>query len=204
MKIYRLCVVFLVLVFFSVFPVFADNPEPDASIVIKQTALNKFLEAIGPLSNKERFSVAGVRGEYVWEIRNPRIVLESDRARFEGDVSVKVPSLRISYTAPARGEVSVRYDLDSNRIKVRVTRASFDVVVKVLGKRLKVAEVDLARFYTIAFDFPGPKPFESFVEVTLPDKRKKDIRITTVPVLRIEKGQIVVGSELRYSPSDKR
>lgn len=189
-----------VFVLLSVFSLWANDNQPDASIVIRQSALNKFLAAIGPISNKESFNVAGVRGEYQWTIRDPKIVLESNRARFEGNVSVKVPSLGISYSAPARGEVSVKYELGSNRIKVRVTRASFDVVIKVLGKRLKVAEVDLARFYTIAFDFPGPKPFETMVEVTMPDKRKKNIKITTVPVLRIEKGQIVVGSELRYEP----
>ncbi len=60
--------------------------------------------------------------------------------------------------------------------------------------------MDISRIYQIAFSFPGPKPFESLIEVGLPDGGKKKIRLESIPVLTVEDGNIVVGSEINYIP----
>ena len=175
-------------------------PEADASIIIRQQTLNKFLTAVGPVQKTESFMVAGIKGQYRWLVQNPRLQLTPGKARFEADVTVSLVSPSLSYSTPAYGEVSVGYDPLSNRINIKVEKVAFEVAFTLMGKRVRIAEVDISRFYQIAFSFPGPKPFEATVDVSLPDGSKKPIKIETKPVLAIENEQIVVGSELVYTP----
>ncbi|MCX7820912.1 MAG: hypothetical protein N2258_04475 [Brevinematales bacterium] len=174
--------------------------EADASIVIREHTLNKFLAAIGDIEKSEPFNVSGIKGEFHWLVQNPKLVLTPNRAKFQADVTVSLKTPKLSYSTPAYGEVSVIYDSVSNRINVKVEKVAFEVAFTIFGKRIKITEVDISRFYRIAFAFPGPKPFESSVDVTMPDDSKKKIKIEAKPVLAIEEGKIVVGSEMVYTP----
>jgi len=199
MKILRIFLITIfILTFMSVFS-FSQN-EADASIVISQDTLNKFLSAIGEIKRTENFNVAGIKSEYTWIVRNPRIILDDSKARFEADVSVSIKFPSVSYTTPAYGEVSIRYFENENRIQINVEKVSFEIAFSILGKKIKVGEVDISKIYQIAFSFPGPKPFESTVSVNMPDGSIKMIKIETIPVLMIEKGKIVVGSQINYLP----
>uniref|UniRef100_A0A7C3RLF4 Uncharacterized protein n=1 Tax=Dictyoglomus thermophilum TaxID=14 RepID=A0A7C3RLF4_DICTH len=196
LKIILLSIFILTLI--SVFS-FSQN-EADASIVISQETLNKFLSAIGEIKRTESFNVSGIKSEYTWIVKNPRIILDDNKARFEADVSVSIKFPSVSYTTPAYGEVSVKYLLNENRIYIKVEKVAFEVAFSILGKKVKVGEVDITKIYQIAFSFPGPKPFESMVSVSMPDGSIKMIKIETIPVLMIEKGKIVVGSQINYLP----
>lgn len=198
MKILRISifVFFLVLNIFSI----ARADEPDASIVISQDTLNKFLTAIGEVRKTDTFSILGLKGEYTWIVKNPRIVLKPGKAQFLADVTVSIKTPSVNYSVPAYGEVSIKYIPGENRINIKVERVAFEVAFSILGKKVVVGEVDISKIYQIAFSFPGPKPFESLVEVTLPDGSKRKIRLESVPVLTVEEGKIVVGSEINYIP----
>jgi len=174
--------------------------EADASIILGEGTLNKFLVAVGPVQKTENFAIGGIKGQYRWVVSNPRLRILPGKARFEADVTVSLVSPSLSYSTPAYGEVSVVYDALSNRINIKVEKVAFEVAFTLLGKRIRVAEVDISRFYQIAFGFPGPKPFEAVVDVAMPDNSKKSIKIETKPVLSLETGRIVVGSELVYTP----
>ncbi|MBC7320034.1 hypothetical protein H5T89_05260 [bacterium] len=191
--------IFLLTVFFSSFSL-ARGSEPDASIVIRQETLNRFLDTIGEVKKTDSFSIIGIKGEYTWTVKNPKIILTAGRARFQAEVTVSFKSLPVNYSTPAYGEVSIRYDSNENKINIKVEKVAFEVAFNVLGKRVVVGEVDISKIYQIAFSFPGPKPFESLVEVSLPDGSRKKIKIESVPVLVIEDGRIVVGSEINYTP----
>ncbi|URA09110.1 hypothetical protein [Thermospira aquatica] len=174
--------------------------EADASIILHQSTLNKFLQAVGPVQKTESFSIGSIRGQYRWLVQNPRLILVPGRARFEADVTVSLVSPSLRYSTPAYGEVSVVYDSVSNRINIKVEKVAFEVAFTLMGKRIRIAEIDISRFYQIAFGFPGPKPFEAVVDVAMPDGSKRPIKIETKPVLAIENERIVVGSELVYTP----
>ncbi|ACI18290.1 hypothetical protein [Dictyoglomus thermophilum] len=178
---------------------YADYSEPDASIVISQNTLNKFLDVIGEVKKTDKFNISGVRGEYTWIVRNPRIILSKDKARFQADVTVSLKMPPLSYSTPAYGEVSVKYDHGNNKINIKVEKVAFEVAFNILGRKIVVGEVDLSKIYQIAFTFPGPKPFESFTEVNMPDGSKKKIKIDTIPVLMLDEGKIVVGTQLNYT-----
>lgn len=173
--------------------------EPDASIVIRQDTLNRFLDTIGEVKKTDSFSIVGIKGEYTWTVKNPKIILTPGRARFQAEVTVSFKTLPVTYSTPAYGEVSIRYDANENKINIKVEKVAFEVAFTLLGKKVVVGEVDISKIYQITFSFPGPKPFESLVEVSLPDGSRKKIKIESIPVLTIEEGKIIVGSEIRYT-----
>ncbi len=188
-------IIFLIM-FFS----FQGSNPADASIQISEGTLNKFLIAVGDLSNTEKFSVLGLSGTYTWLVQNPAITLLPGKAKFTGDVTITINPGNIVTKSKADGEVSVNYNPENNKIQIRVTKAIVEIKTNILGNMVKIAEIDLAKYYQIAFDFPGPKPFEKFVDVKMPNNTIKKIQIDFIPVLTITKGFIIVGSELRYKP----
>lgn len=191
---------FLILFFIFSFFSFVNTTNADASIQISEGTLNKFLAAVGDLTNTEKFNILGLSGTYTWLVQNPQIKLTGGKAQFTGDVTITINPGNIVTKSNANGEVSVNYDVNTNKIQIRVTKAIVEIKTKIMGNMVKIAEIDLAKYYQIAFDFPGPKPFESSVDVKMPDGKIKKIKIDFIPVLTIIDGAVVVGSELRYSP----
>lgn len=203
--IYLLIVLISTIFIFSLYYsnyVTAQTSTPDASIILHQNTLNKFLASIGTLRKTNSYNVAGLKGEYTWEIYNPKIILSKDRASFVGEVNIILSGINTSYKTPVNGTVSIFYNKDTNKISIKVEKASFDINIKILGKDTKIGEVDLAKYYQIKFEFPGPKPYESIVDVEMPDGKIKKIKIETIPVLKIEEEKIVVGAELTYTPQN--
>lgn len=63
---------------------------PDAVVIVRQSTLNGFLNAVGPVSGKAPYSVLGLKGEYTWTVKNARIDLKPNAADFAADASVNV------------------------------------------------------------------------------------------------------------------
>lgn len=161
----------------------------DAQIVLHETTFNKFLDAIGSISGKGKFKKAFIKTNYTWKIRNARIDLEPGNATFYADADIKAKGVK--FTEKVTGSVDVKFDPVKNLISVKVKEAKFNV--KIFG--IKVATIDLAKFYRPKFQFEGPKPLQSNVTVDLPGGKKKIIKIETVRQnFRIIKDKIVVES----------
>jgi hypothetical protein len=170
----------------------------DASVIIHQNTLNGFLTAVGPINGKDKYDVLGTKGEYTWTLRNARIELHPNQARFIADADVKTGPF--SYSSQASGEVEVLYHPESNRISVKVLHATVEVYFKLLGTKIHVADIDAARFYKPEFEFAGPQPIQASVDVALPDSTKKKIYIKPIAQdLHIEQDQIVVTSRLAFA-----
>jgi hypothetical protein len=170
----------------------------DASVIIHQNTLNGFFKAIGPMSGKDKYNILRTKGEYIWTLRNARIDLHPNQARFTADADVKVAPF--SYSSQASGDVEVLYHPESNRISVKVLHATFEVYFKILGMKVHIADIDAARFYKPEFEFAGPQPIQPSVDVALPDGSKKTIFIKPVDQnLRIEQDQITVTSRLIFA-----
>jgi hypothetical protein len=171
---------------------------PDATVIIHQNMLNAFLDAVGPVSGTKDFNFLSVKGKYTWTLRNARIELLPDHARFLADANIKAGP--VSYSSPAVGNVEVRYDPRENRIKIRVEHAVFEVYTKIFGRKIHIANVDAAEFYHPRFEFAGPRPVDTSVRVKLPDDREKILYIIPVSQeMRIEDRAIVVTSHMVFS-----
>ncbi len=177
---------------------FAQPKPADAAVIINQSTLNGFLNAIGPISGKDNYNVLGSKGEYTWTLRNARIEFRPDQARFIADASIKVGPF--SYGSQAAGDVEVLYHPETNRISIKVLHAIFEVYLKVFGAKIHIANIDAARFYKPEFEFAGPQPIQASVDVALPDGYKKTIFIKPISQnLHIEQDRIAVTSMLAFS-----
>ena len=178
--------------------IIAASQTPDATVIVNQSTLNGFLNAAGPMSGTDKYSVLGAKGDYTWTVQNARIELKPNQAQFSADASVKVGPF--NYGSVATGDVEIKYNPETNRISVKVLRASFEVYTKVFGKKIHISDVDLSRFYRPEFEFAGPQPVQSSVAVTLPNNTTKTIYISMInQSMKIEQNQISVTSNLKFS-----
>jgi hypothetical protein len=177
----------------------ASPAQPsDATVIIYQNTLNGFFNAIGPISGKDKYNVLGMRGDYIWTLRNARIELHPNQARFIADADIHVGPL--SYGSVASGNVEVLFHPESNRISVKVLQATFEVYIKIFGQKIHITNIDAARYYKPEFEFSGPQPIQASVDVALPDGSKKTIFIKPVAEnLAIEQERIVVSSKLAFA-----
>ena len=140
------------LIIFSASSVWAEN---DAEVILRESMLNGFLDAVGPISRTEKFNVKGISGEYTWTVKNPRMEISTDKVRFKADATINV--MKAKYDTSAYGDVEVKYDPVTNKISVKVLRVMVQIYFKVMGKRIDITEIDISQFYKMQFEFAGPK-----------------------------------------------
>lgn len=172
-------------------------PTYDALVVINESTLNKFLQAIGPISGGGTFNNG--RSSYVWTVKNPTIKIIKNASSFTADAEIH--SGLLNYGTTAKGDVDVIYDNQKNVISVKIRKASFEVALDLFGNKIHVTDVDISSFYKPQFQFPGPQPLQNHFNVDLPDKTVKSIHIKTfVKKIALEPGRIVVGSNFVFAP----
>jgi len=171
--------------------------QPDATVIVHQSTLNGFLNAIGPVSGEADFKVAGAKGTYTWTVKNAKINLMPDAAKFTADAAIKVAGFK--YNSTAKGEVVVNYNQEANLISVKVKKASFEVYTKIFGKKIHIADVDISKVYKPEFQFAGPQPVQDSVEVVMPDGSTKIINISMKDAnMKLAEQKIVVTSNLEF------
>jgi len=143
-------------VFMFVHP--SNAQGPDAVVIVRQSTLNGFFDAVGPVSGKAPYNVLGMKGEYTGTVKNARIQLKPNAADFTADASVKVGPFE--YGSVANGDVEIKYHQETNRISVKVLKASFEVYTKFFGKKIHLGDVDISKFYRPEFEFVGPQPVQ--------------------------------------------
>lgn len=194
----KISAIIILLCLFAISPLRA---EMDAKVVISETVLNRFMNAVGPISRTEKFSVSKIKGEYTWTVKNPKVAITSDKVRFQADAGIKV--MTFHYDTTAVGDVEVKYDAAANKISVKVLKAAVQIYLNLFGKRINITEVDISRFYRMQFEFSGPKPLQTSVDVTLPDGSVRTVTVTSTAQMALETGQIVVGTALDFSGKTK-
>jgi hypothetical protein len=187
-----------ILTAFLYFATVCPAQPSDATVIIHQNTLNGFFNAIGPISGKDQYNILGKHGDYIWTLRNARIELLPNQARFIADADIHVGPL--SYGSVASGNVDVLFHPESNRISVKVQQATFEVYIKIFGKKIHITNIDAARYYKPEFEFSGPQPIQASVDVALPDGSKRTIFIKPVAQnLVIEQERIIVSSKLAFA-----
>jgi hypothetical protein len=194
----RLTRMIAVCIVVPLFYVYSLAQPSDATVIVHQNTLNGFLTAIGPVSGSDQFNVAGAKGTYTWNVKNARIELKPDKAVFTADASVKAGPA--GYGSVATGAVEIKYNQETNRISVKVLKASFEVYTTVFGKKMHISDVDISKYYRPEFEFAGPQPVQPSVEVDLPGGLKKTVYISMASQnLKIQQDQLVVTSNLIFS-----
>ena len=191
----------LVLTYLIISLSFSQDTNPASqsiSVSIDQSMLNSFFNAIGEVKGKGSTKVIGKKVKYNWKVKNPRITIEPGAAIFKADVQIK--SGKIKSTPKATSKLDISYIKEKNLIKIKTKKIKVDLKLNLFGKKVKLATIDLSKYYNPTFEFPGPTLNQKSIEIDKPDGSKKTINIGMKNQnLVVENGKITVYSDVKFS-----
>ena len=191
----------VVLAFLTISLCFSQNTNPagqSISVSIDQSMLNNFFNAIGEVKGKGSTKVLGKKVKYNWKVKNPRITIEPGAAIFKADVQIK--SGKIKSTPKATSKLDISYVKEKNLIKIKTKKIKVDLKLNLFGKKVKLATIDLSKYYNPTFEFPGPTLNQKSIEIDKPDGSKKTLNIGMENQnLVVENGKITVYSDVKFS-----
>ena len=191
----------VVLTFLTISLCLSQNTNPatqNISVSIDQSMLNNFFNAIGEVKGKGSTKVIGKKVKYNWKVKNPRIIIEPGVAIFKADVQIK--SGKIKSTPKATSKLDISYVKEKNLIKIKTKKIKVDLKLNLFGKKVKLATIDLSKYYNPTFEFPGPTLNQKSIEIDKPDGSKKTINIgMRNQNLVVENGKITVYSDVKFS-----
>ena len=191
----------VVLTFLTISLCFSQNTNPagqSISVSIDQSMLNNFFNAIGEVKGKGSTKVLGKKVKYNWKVKNPRITIEPGAAIFKADVQIK--SGKIKSTPIATSKLDISYVKEKNLIKIKTKKIKVDLKLNLFGKKVKLATIDLSKYYNPTFEFPGPTLNQKSIEIDKPDGSKKTLNIGMENQnLVVENGKITVYSDVKFS-----
>ncbi len=175
--------------------VFSSASAQSVSVVITEKTINDFLAAMGPVKGQGK---GAQKIKYNWTVTNPTIDFEPGTAGFKADIKVKTKI--ITLTDKVKGRLKVDYDDRTNKIKMQVVEAKFPVYVKVFGTKIKIATLDIGKYYKPKFEFNGPEPVQKAVQVDIGGDAPVNIGVTVSGrEIRMEKDQLRVSVNLTYA-----
>ena len=181
---------------------FAQDAKKDGqhvSVSINESMLNNFFQSIGDISGQGSTKVLGKEVKYNWKVIDPKVVIEPGSATFKANVQIK--SGKIKSTPKATGKLDISYVKEENLIKIKTKIIKVDLMLKLFGKKVKLATLDLSKYYKPTFEFPGPTLNQKNIEIEMPDGTKKVLNINTDNHnLVLEQGIITVYSDIIFSP----
>ena len=192
---------FVVFTFLTISLCFSQDTNPagqSISVSIDQSMLNNFFNAIGEVKGKGSTKVLGKKVKYNWKVKNPRITIEPGAAIFKADVQIK--SGKIKSTPKATSKLDINYVKEKNLIKIKTKKIKVDLKLNLFGKKVKLATIDLSKYYNPTFEFPGPTLNQKSIEIDKPDGSKKTLNIGMENQnLVVENGKITVYSDVKFS-----
>ena len=191
----------VVLTFLVISLCFSKDTNPagqSISVSIDQSMLNNFFNAIGEVKGKGSTKVLGKKVKYNWKVKNPRITIEPGAAIFKADVQIK--SGKMKSTPKATSKLDISYLKEKNLIKIKTKKIKVDLKLNLFGKKVKLATIDLSKYYNPTFEFPGPTLNQKSIEIDKPDGSKKTLNIGMENQnLFVENGKITVYSDVKFS-----
>ncbi len=165
------------------------------SVIITEKTINDFLAAMGPVKGKGK---GAQKIKYKWTVTNPTIDFEPGTAGFKANIKVKTKI--ITLTDKVKGRLKVDYDAQANKIKMQVVEAKFPVYIKVFGSKVKIATLDIGKYYKPKFEFNGPEPVQKAVQVDIGGDAPVNIGVTVSGrEILMEKDQLRVSVRLTYA-----
>ena len=181
---------------------FAQDAKKDGqhvSVSINESMLNNFFQSIGDVSGQASTKVLGKEVKYNWKVIDPKVIIEPGSATFTANIQIK--SGKIKSTPKATSKLDISYVKEENLIKIKTKKIKVDLMLKLFGQKVKLATVDLSRYYNPTFEFPGPTLNQKKIEIEMPDGTKKVLNIyTDNHNLVLEQGIITVYSDIIFSP----
>ena len=147
----------------------------DFVVSLHEDAINKVFVAIGEIKGSNDYEVMLIKGKYHWTIVNPKINLKPDSSDFTCDAKVEVGPF--TYKTEVIGNVKITYDAVKNEIRIKITRAIFEIYTMIFDKKVHIKDIHLEEKFTEPFVFEGPKTLATDMEFMMPDSTKKKIYV---------------------------
>lgn len=170
---------------------------PHISFVIHQSAINDLLAAIGDLEGDGSVLFRSGLTKYAWKVEQPRLTIADTGAVFVADVSVK--GFGMDYTTEGLGKAHIEYDHANDQINLVLETIIVEIRTKILGKEIKLGELDIAAFYDPKVKILGPLPLQTDFNVKKQDEKKPIHFAITDHKVRYEKRQVTIDFEVNFS-----
>lgn len=121
---------------------YTATSSTNLSVVLHQSALNDLLEATGSLKGEGPLLFNSKVATFAWKAEQLRVQITDSGAIFTANVFVR--GIGMNYQSPAQGAGTVEYDLDKEQIDLVLSDVPFDFRFKILGKRIKIATLNIA------------------------------------------------------------
>ncbi len=168
------CLLFIF--YFTIFQSLFSQNRNEFVFILSEKAVNKVFSAIGEIKGKSEYEVFGIiKGEYLWKINNARILFMPDSSQFNCDAEVKVGPF--TYKSKVPGQVKIDYNIKTDKITIKITRAIFELYTMFLKKKIHIKNIHLEDYFNEPFTFNGPKSFKSTVNINMPDSSVKVINL---------------------------
>ena len=172
--------------------------KTDFAVVLNENTLNKVFTAIGEIKGTNTFEVLKIKGTYDWTVVNPKINLMPDSSDFTCDAKVNVGPF--NYKTQVVGNVKIDYDPKTNLIRVKITRAIFELYTMIFSKKIHIKDIHLEDYFKDPFVFEGPKTFATTMQFTMPDSTMKTIYVQpTDCIMKVVKHAIVTSCDIAAS-----
>ena len=179
------------------------SEKNDMIVSLREETLNKMLTAIGDVKGSSDYSVAFVQGTYYWFLKDAKISLIPDTAKFTANATVKVGGF--DYTDKVNGKVSVSYNEATNQIAVKIVDAVFEIYTMILGVKISIKKIQLADYFESPFIFEGPMTMNSDMEFTMPDNSKKILQARPKKCdIKVGYKEILVSTEIDFVDKTKK
>lgn len=165
----------------------------DVSITLKESGLNRFLDAARSFSEETGIDFKFKKYTFTWKVYNAKIELLDNASNFKAKVDIITRDKTRKGTV--EGKAKFIYDGITQKLKVNIEN------LKVKGLDI----FDLAGFYKPKYELPIEIIREKKVEIN----RSKDKKVFLSPSLvnesvTITKGQILIEADLKFAEDKKK
>ena len=164
------------------------------SLSLHEELINDFFLNMGTIEGEGETAFV----KYNWELIEPKIDIEEDTILFFSRIKLKVGQLKTH--KDVKGWVSASYNQDTNKIELKIEEAKVILDFDLFGKKIVLTEIDIAHYFSKAFNLNGPQPMSEYIEFDLPSGEKRQIKVkTNQSFMEIKKDKILVKTALDFS-----
>ena len=164
------------------------------SLSLHEELINDFFLNMGTIEGEGETAFV----KYNWELIEPKIDIEEDTILFFSRIKLKVGQLKTH--KDVKGWVSASYNQDTNKIELKIEEAKVILDFDLFGKKIVLTEIDIAHYFSKAFNLNGPQPMSEHIEFNLPSGEKRQIKVkTNQSYMEIKKDKIIVKTALDFS-----
>ena len=163
------------------------------SLKLHENLINDFFANMGDIEGKGKAAIAS----YKWKLIEPRIDIEKDTILFSSKIKLSVGELKTH--KDVKGWVSAHYNQETNKIQLKVEEAKVVLDIDLFGNNVVLTELDIAHYFSKAFNLNGPNPMSEYIDFNLPNGEVRQIKVATKQsYMLLEKDAILVKTALDF------